>query len=145
MFGHEDIPPAFEVVMELCFEVKGKNLDERDPKCVERVNEFLRKLRRKIEEMKIEEPNFMASVQTVDEFEHELLSDTLLICSQQLKWNAFARGADARNTAYPKICQKLKELEFTEGSYNRKLSVRVTDFHFPYELRHGKWPNRRIF
>jgi hypothetical protein len=144
MMGSEAIPPIFEVVMEVCFEVKGKNLDERNPECTERVNTFLRKFRRSIEETKIKEDNFRANVEFVDEFQHELLSDTLLLCSQQIKWTCYGRGAEIRNTANAKLGQALKKLEFEEGSYSSKLAVRVVDFHFSGELRHNRWPNQGI-
>lgn len=135
---------SYEQIMEICFTCKGKNFDGRDSKCIERVNSFLRKFRRMIEEIKIEKGDFKAWVGRVDEFNYELLDTSTIICSHQIKWSCVdgpGWGQRLNQHVRPWLHDELRKLYlWNEQKYNDKLEIQVVDTVFQGSPKRGLWP-----
>jgi hypothetical protein len=138
---------SYEEIVHICYEIRGKNFSTRDRSCKERVNAFLRKFRRELEKIKIEDGDLKIWVTVVDEFVSELLDTTKILCSHQLRFTIVDGPGWAKNKnekVRPMIHRRLRDMYmWNELKYAERLEIQVVDSCFQGSYRSGKWPEER--
>ena len=146
---HNESPKLYDRILYVLFTVKGKNLNERDPKCIDRVNGFLRLFRQKLESLRVEENGLIAVPQRVDSFIAESIDTTTILCSQTILWtvkDSSSNRADNFNWGLNRLLGNMvKDQVLDNGlSYSKKLTAEVTDIAFQGERKRGRWPEERL-
>ncbi len=123
---------SFELFMQVCFEVRGKNLDSRQ------VNPLLRKFRKQLEDYRLEEGRIKARPMRIDEFQSELVGTDLAICSQHILWQIYDPTGFSRERIQPRLLRDMliQRLEDEEIF----ITIQMTDAHFQGSHKHGRWP-----
>lgn len=132
--SHETIQPKnYEFLMHICFQVRGKNLDSRI------ANPLLRKFRQQIENYKFEEAGIKAWTVRVDEFEADLVSENLAICSQQILWRANDPRGFSLETIRPKLLRIMLMQRLEDDETN--ITIQMTDAIFGDKgSKRSRWP-----
>jgi hypothetical protein len=137
----------YEEIVFVCFRISGKYFDKREPKCIMRVNAFLRQFRQKIEEVRIEKGELKGWVIRADEFISELIDSTEILCSLQVRFQCVDGenwALNRNNLIRPLIHQTLKSLSLWNNlKYGERLEATVLDVNFQGSPRRGRWPERR--
>jgi len=125
---------SFDLCMEICFEVRGRNLDSR------KVNPLLRKFRKQLEDYRLKEGEIKAWPKRVDEFQHELVGTDLAICSQHILWQIYDPAGFGRERIQPRLLKDMRKQNLVEA----EISIQMTDAVFQGSHRHGRWPRDRF-
>jgi len=125
---------SFDLCMEICFEVRGRNLDSR------KVNPLLRKFRKQLEDYRLKEGEIKAWPKRVDEFQHELVGTDLAICSQNILWGVSSPRGICDAGIQPRLLRDMRIQNLVEA----EISIQITDAIFQGSHRHGRWPRDRF-
>lgn len=125
---------SYELIMHICFSVRGRNLDSRQ------VNPLLRKFRKQLEDYRLEEGKIKAWPKRIDEFQSELVGTDLAICSQHILWQIYDPAGFGRERIQPRLLRDIRTQELKEDG----ISIQVTDAIFQGSHRHGRWPRDRF-
>lgn len=131
---------SYDLIMSVCFEVRGKNLDSRQ------VNPLLREFRRKLENYRLKENGIQAWPERVDEFQSELVGTDLAICSQQIKWNIFNPTGTGYDKTQTRLFRDMLEMKLDNQEKHSKNIITITmkDAIRAGDLKHGRWPRERM-
>ncbi len=121
---------SYELIMHICFSVRGRNLDSRQ------VNPLLREFRKQLEDYRLEEGRIKARPMRIDEFQSELVGTDLAICSQHILWQIYDPTGFGRERIQPRLLRDMR----TQELENEGISIQMTDAHFQGSHRHGRWP-----
>jgi hypothetical protein len=115
----------------VCFHVRG--VDFGDPRNKEFVEELLRKFRRALEAVRIEENGMYIHALRVDEFSSQIVGDTLR-CAQQVMWNVWLEPegfADNLNTKLrPLITRHLMKIRLEQKANGKQLTAQTMQSAF---------------
>lgn len=143
-----------DMYMFVCLRVKGRNLDARtvNPLLVE-YNTLLREM--KIEEKRDDGKIFKARVQSLDEYQHEILDKDTLLCSRQIRWNVidpiynpYSPSSPRPNSAHnihARLHEAVMKIRVQEGKYSKKIVIETVNTHVPGNTRTGRWPEEPLF
>lgn len=132
----------YELIMNVCFKIVGRNLTGRIPQ----VNDFLQGFRRKIEAMEIREGNLFIRTAMVDEFNSSIQNSSAILCSHRIRWT-ISDSEDGwaerkNNKIYPLIAENLGALEHTDKAQD--LVAKVERFALQGERKTGIWPAEKM-
>lgn len=125
---------SFDLCMQICFEVRGRNLDSRI------VNSLLRKFRKQLEDYRLKDGKTKAWPKRVDEFQHELVGTDLAICSQHILWGIFSLKGVGDAGIQVRLLRDMRIQNLVEA----EISIQMTDAVFQGSHRHGRWPRDRF-
>ena len=142
-----------DLYMFVCLRVKGRKLDARtvNPLLVE-YNKLLRET--KIEEKRDDGKTFKAGVQSIDEYQHEVLDKDTLLCSRQIRWNVIDPKYDPYSPSSPRpnsahniharLHEAVMKIRVQEGKYSKKIVIETVGTHIPGNTRTGRWPRENL-
>lgn len=122
----------YQLVMQICFSVMGKNLDSRI------VNPLLVRFKKQLKDYRLVEDGISVGPQRIDEFMSELIGTDLLICSQNILWQIF----DSAGTGFDRTQAKLLKDMLSQGLVDEEtsISIRMTDAVYHDINKRGRWP-----
>jgi len=141
------MPETSEKYLDILVQVNGGNLDARV------VNPLLRQYDDLLKECKISEERsdgkiFTASVNSVDDRQHELLDENTLFCSRKIKFNIHNPYPHSTNNAehhiYVCLHKALMELAVKRETPKEKIIVRTLDTHTSGGSRNKRWPMSEV-
>lgn len=138
------MPEMSDLYIFVCLRVTGKNLEaETTNRVIDQYNERLREC--KIEEQREDGKVFKAWVSNIDEFNHELISKDVLICSRRVRFEVrdpFFQDYDNRlNSIQAKIHKALMALKARSGvPYTEEIVIETMATHITGNMREGRWP-----
>lgn len=125
---------SYELLMFICFEVRGKNLDARE------INPLLQRFRQQLERYKFEEREILAWPMRVDEFNSELVDSTWLLCSQQIRWTVY----NPKGRSHSDIEVQLLNGMLSQKLEDKKVSIQMSKAIFSGNAKIGRWPEERL-
>lgn len=125
---------SYDLCMQVCFSVRGRNLDSRQ------VNPLLRQFRQLLEDYRFKEDKIKCWPKRVDEFESELVGTDLLICSQNILWGIYNPTGFSGDRIQARLLRDMGEIRVDEYKSDDGISIRMTDAVFQGSSRHGRWP-----
>jgi hypothetical protein len=120
----------YQLAMQICFSVKGKNLD------LKRVWPVLEKFRRQLEGHKFDEDGAKVWPVRMDEFQNELIRADLLICSQHILWQIYDRTGSSFDGIQSKLLRDMRGQKLEDD----EISIHVTDAVYHDGNKRGRWP-----
>ena len=142
------MPEMSDLYINVCLKVSGKNLKaERTNSVIDYHTSHLREL--KIKEQREDGKEFKAWVTDVSEFQHELLSKDVLICSRRVRFEVrdpLPHGDNRANYVQAKIHKALMDLKVHHNPDSRdEIIIETTNTHISGNTRSGRWPKDRRF
>jgi hypothetical protein len=129
---------SYELIMSVCFYVRGKDLDART------TNPVLREFRELIEAYKLEKDGVKAWPITVDEFKYELIDSTWLTASFDIKFNIHNPTEKDNNEVRADLLRAMLKLQITHGTYSQKITIEMVDAVYRGDTKRGRWPREEI-
>lgn len=134
--GKATVQKSHEFLMFICFEVRGNNLDSRQ------VNPLLRKFRKQLEDYRLEEDGMKAWPVRVDEFNSELINDTWLLCSHNIRWSI----SNPTGFSYDRIQVRMLRDMLKQKLVDKEISISIQMRNAFYNgcQREGRWPRESL-
>lgn len=135
--GHETIhPKSYEFIMNVCFEVRGKDLDSRQ------VNPLLRQFKQQLKDFKLYEGQMKCWAVRVDEFEYELINTDRAVCSYQILFRAYDPRGFSCESIKPRLLRNMRMQELRDEE--KDISIQMTDSLYDGGSKKARWPRNEI-
>ena len=141
------MPEMSEKYVDVLLQVSGKNLDAKiiNPLLIQ-YDDLLKDC--KISEERSDGKIFKASVNVVDDRQHELLDKNTLILSRKVKFNIHNPLPHSMNNAehyiYVKLHRALMEITVKLDTPEGEIVVRTRDTHVFGNSRNKRWPMSEV-